>query len=152
MRQESLRVATEEDEAYKAGKPPGNQGESKSSALDDDRLRGDSPPPYAAVVGAHQQQLEKDGGRGFSRGTVEAGGSRRVDGEGGGQSGASNAAVVAGHGAVVAAQANAARSRSPSSTLARLLVVQVQFLAVLSLVDSVSSRSWWFSQVLEDMR
>lgn len=43
-------------------------------------------------------------------------------------------------------------TRSPSSTLAWLMLVQVQFLAVLSLVDSVGTESSWLSNFLENLR
>lgn len=95
LRQESSRGATEEDEeAYKAGKRPGSQRESKSTV--DDILRGDSPPD-AAFTGT-QKTLEKEGER-----EAQGGAPRSTDGEGG-QSGMPDAAVVAGHGALVAAQ------------------------------------------------
>lgn len=42
--------------------------------------------------------------------------------------------------------------RSPSSTLVWLMVVQAQFLAVLSLVDSVGAESSWLSNFLEYLR
>ena len=42
--------------------------------------------------------------------------------------------------------------RSPSSTLVWLMAVQAQFLAVLSLVDSVGSESSWLSNFLENLR
>lgn len=42
--------------------------------------------------------------------------------------------------------------RSPSSTLVWLMVVQAQFLAVLSLVDSVGSEDSWLSNFLEYLR
>lgn len=42
--------------------------------------------------------------------------------------------------------------RSPSSTLVWLMVVQAQFLAVLSLVDSVGSEESWLSNFLEYLR
>lgn len=43
-------------------------------------------------------------------------------------------------------------TRSPSSTLVWLMVVQAQFLAVLSLVDSVGSEHSWLSDFLEHLR
>lgn len=46
----------------------------------------------------------------------------------------------------------AGNNRRPSSTLAWLLVLQIQFLAILSLVDSVGSDSSWLSSILREMR
>ena len=43
-------------------------------------------------------------------------------------------------------------TRSPSSTLVWLMVAQAQFLAVLSLVDSVGSEASWLSSFLEYLR
>lgn len=43
-------------------------------------------------------------------------------------------------------------TRSPSSTLVWLIVVQAQFLAVLSLVDSVGSENSWLSSFLGYLR
>lgn len=43
-------------------------------------------------------------------------------------------------------------ARSPSSTLVWLMVVQAQFLAALSLVDSVGSENSWLSSFLEYLR
>lgn len=51
-----------------------------------------------------------------------------------------------------AAGSGSASTRRPSSTLAWLLVMQVQFLAILSLVDSVGSGNSWLSKFLEGMR
>eukprot|EP00903_Cladosiphon_okamuranus_P021518 g19782.t1 len=46
----------------------------------------------------------------------------------------------------------AGNNRRPSSTLAWLLVLQIQFLAILSLVESVGSDSSWLSSILREMR
>lgn len=57
-----------------------------------------------------------------------------------------------GQAALVLAAASLPSIRRPSSTLVWLMVVQVQFLAVLSLVDSVGSENSWLSNFLESLR
>eukprot|EP00903_Cladosiphon_okamuranus_P012576 g11773.t1 len=57
-----------------------------------------------------------------------------------------------GQAAVLLAAGILPTTRSSSSTLVWLMVVQVQFLAVLSLVDSVGSESTWLSNFLENLR
>eukprot|EP00752_Nemacystus_decipiens_P006426 g5789.t1 len=54
--------------------------------------------------------------------------------------------------ALIFAAGSLPSTRSSSSTLVWLMVVQVQFLAVLSLVDSVGSESSWLSNFLENLR
>lgn len=63
-----------------------------------------------------------------------------------------NSGDASGQAALLLAAGILPSTRSPSSTLAWLMVVQVQFLAVLSLVDSVGTESSWLSNFLENLR
>lgn len=144
--------------------PSGTPGEEKSAAGEDNRNgnasrnRGivDDIGPSSANPG--EPNSAAGAGAGSTRGLASAvidKPSEPHGGQPGVTAGAPTTHVVVGSAAVAAAAlgvGSAANNRRPSSTLAWQLVLQVQFLAILSLVDSVGSGSSWLPSILREMR
>lgn len=178
--QEGSRSAVEKGEGSATEQPPGNRGEQKSAADGDNVDGGAGADPSSGNAGEQTSAAGEDHSRGIaSPGDVATGEAVFGDGvtdtdkpsenEGLPRGAAATEAstgvgghpvvtdvppvhAVVGPAAVVAAQGSSPNTRRPSSTIAWLLVLQVQFLAVLSLVDSVGSDSSWLSRTLRDMR
>lgn len=144
--------------------PSGNPGEQKSTADDEDDRHGnasreggmaDDVDPSSRNPAEQKSAADADSTRGIApTGVVEP--SETDGGHPVVTAGAPTThAVVVGPSAVAAAALGVGRSanyRRPSSTLAWLLVLQVQFLAILSLVDSVGSGNSWLPSILREMR
>ncbi len=148
--------------------PSGNPGEEKSAAdegnlsgnADEANLNGnvsreddgvaDDLDPSLRNPGEEISPVDADPTRGVASAVVD-----RPSETGGGHpvvtAGAPSIDAVVGPWAA-AGLGRAVNNRRPSSTLAWLLVLQVQFLAILSLVDSVGSDNSWLSSILREMR
>eukprot|EP00903_Cladosiphon_okamuranus_P014706 g13628.t1 len=105
--------------------------------------RGTHPSPETPVLGHGSTIINTEVVNGATNDTPAGGGAVAGDAPAGDENGQM---------ALLLAVGSLPSIRSPSSTLVWLMVVQVQFLAVLSLVDSVGSENSWLSDFLEYLR